>query len=62
MERAFNLVDKEKVIQPHHLPAHLHALAGENQLPDVKGFLAQVTVAFRQGKTLACDPSVILSG
>lgn len=53
LERAFNLVDEEKVIQPHHLPAHLYALAGENRLPGEKGFPGQVTAAFRQGKTLA---------
>ncbi|SHJ71926.1 regulatory protein, Fis family [Desulfofundulus thermosubterraneus DSM 16057] len=52
LERAFNLVDKDKIIRPHHLPAHLYALAGENRLPGEKRFLGQVTEAFRQGKTL----------
>ncbi|MGB9803049.1 sigma-54 interaction domain-containing protein [Desulfofundulus sp.] len=53
LERAFNLVDKEEIIQPEHLPAHLGALAVERQLCDEKGLLGHAAVAFKQGRTLA---------
>ncbi|WP_051617710.1 sigma-54 interaction domain-containing protein [Desulfofundulus thermocisternus] len=52
LERAFNLIDDNKVIQLHHLPAHLYSLSGEKQPLRDTGLPGQVTQAFRQGKTL----------